>query len=100
MTLLQRGCRIGGLLALWLAGVATAVPLSGFHHSAWGPRDGAPVDVWALAQAQNGELWLGTGAGLYRFDGVQFRRHDLPAGARLASNNITALYFEPDGTLW
>jgi signal transduction histidine kinase/ligand-binding sensor domain-containing protein len=100
MALLLRCCRIAGLLSLCLASAAGALPLAGFQHSAWGPRDGAPVDIWALAQAQNGELWLGTGAGLHRFDGVQFRRHELPAGARLASNNITALHFDPDGRLW
>ena len=75
-------------------------PLRGFHHSAWKPSDGAPVDIWSIVQAQDGELWLGTGAGLYRFDGVQFRRHPMPLGTRLASNNITALHFDAEGALW
>lgn len=88
------------LLVACLASAAAAVPLRGFHHSAWKPSDGSPVDIWSIVQADDGELWLGTGAGLYRFDGVQFRRHPMPIGARLASNNITALRFDADGALW
>lgn len=88
------------LLVACLASAVAAVPLRGFHHSAWKPSDGAPVDIWSIVQAEDGELWLGTGAGLYRFDGVQFRRHPMPVGARLASNNITALHFDADGALW
>ena len=75
--------------------------LSQFHHTSWFSRDGAPVDIWALAQSVDGYLWLGTGTGLYRFDGVRFE-HIQPSAdsAPLRSNNITALTALPSGELW
>lgn len=70
-----------------------------YHHSAWSLRDGAPADIWAIAQGRDGYLWLGTGTGLYRFDGVQFEPYR-PSGPEFASNNITALTVAGDGSVW
>src|ERR1700722_11595571 len=44
------------------------------QHTAWTAKQGAPADIWALAQSPDGFLLLGTGSGLYRFDGVTFER--------------------------
>jgi len=55
-----------------------------------------PADIWALAQGPGGYLWLGTGVGLYRFDGVRFARVRATEGGEFASNNITALDFAGD----
>ena len=41
-------------------------------HTAWSAKDGIPGPVRAMAQTQDGYLWLGTEAGLYRFDGLRF----------------------------
>ncbi len=39
----------------------------------WDERHGLPSGrVWAIAQDSVGYLWLGTEAGLVRFDGVRF----------------------------
>jgi signal transduction histidine kinase/ligand-binding sensor domain-containing protein len=46
--------------------------LSQLFHTAWTARDGAPPDVFALAQTPDGYLWVGGTAGLWRFDGVRF----------------------------
>lgn len=81
------------------AAPAPAEPLVGYQHTAWTSKNGSPVDIWAMLQDDNGELVLGTGAGLFRFDGVRFRREPLPTGTRLASSNITAVHASA-GELW
>jgi ligand-binding sensor domain-containing protein len=71
-----------------------------FHHTAWTIADGAPPDVWALAQSPDGFLWLGTGAGLFRFDGLRFENVRPESGAPAPSSNINSLYSAPSGDLW
>src|SRR5580692_6317090 len=44
------------------------------QHTAWTERDGAPPQINDIAQAPDGSLWLGSGEGLYRFDGFTFER--------------------------
>ena len=73
---------------------------AGFRRTMWTIDSGAPADIWALAQGKSGYLWLGTGNGLYRFDGVRFERFEPPANERFRSNDITALTMLPDGSLW
>jgi signal transduction histidine kinase/ligand-binding sensor domain-containing protein len=70
-----------------------------YNLRAWHLVDGAPPDIWALAQARDGFLYLGTGAGLYRFDGISFEPV-VPGIGRFPSRNITALLADPDGSLW
>lgn len=70
-----------------------------YNARAWHLVDGAPPDIWALAQSREGWLWLGTGAGLYRFDGITFEPV-IPRFGRFPSRNITALLADPDGSLW
>ena len=74
--------------------------LDQLHHTAWRVEDGAPPDVWSLAQGADGYLWLGTGAGLYRFDGIRFEKVSPALGSDPSPSNITALLTMPDGDLW
>lgn len=71
-----------------------------FRRKQWTIDSGAPADIWALAQGRSGYLWLGTGNGLYRFDGVRFERFEPLAGEAFRSNDITALKMMPDDALW
>ncbi|PJI90574.1 sensor histidine kinase [Sphingomonas koreensis] len=106
------GIRGGKRVGAWLIGalmLAMILParaldperkLAQLHHTAWTIEDGAPPDVWALAQSADGFLWLGTGGGLYRFDGVRFEEFRPAPGERLPSANINSLYAAPGGDLW
>jgi len=70
-----------------------------YNLRAWNLVDGAPPDIWAIAQSPDGFLWLGTSAGLYRFDGITFEPV-VPSVGRFPARNITALLADLDGSLW
>ena len=70
------------------------------NHRAWVIKDGAPADIWAMVQGTDGFIWLGTGSGLFRFDGMQFERYAPSASRDLPAIDITALMQAADGSLW
>lgn len=74
--------------------------LPGFQHSAWRVGQGAPGDVWDIAQDRQGTLLLATGSGLYRFDGHRFERDVAPRGSSFPSTNMVSLLLDPDDSLW
>ena len=103
----RRGCLAP--LALLAAGLTIAVPanaldpqksLSQFSHTSWSAKDGIPGPVRAIAQGRDGYLWLGTEAGLYRFDGLRFIPWEPTAGERLPSSAIWSMCTARDGSLW
>ena len=55
-------------------------------HESWTFKDGAPDAVWARAQTADDYLWLGTAAGLYRFDGIRFELFLSPFDDQLLTN--------------
>lgn len=59
----------------WCAPKAPPSGIAQMNHRAWVIQDGAPADIWAMVQGKDGFVWLGTGSGLFRFDGVQFERY-------------------------
>jgi signal transduction histidine kinase/ligand-binding sensor domain-containing protein len=71
-----------------------------FHHTAWGVSDGAPSEISALAQTEDGYLWIGSPQGLFRFDGVKFEEYKPQPGVELPSHGIYHLLATPDGGLW
>ena len=54
-----------------------------------------------ILQDKNGFIWVGTGEGLFRYDGYSFKAfRNLPGNpATLANNRVTTLYTENDN-LW
>jgi ligand-binding sensor domain-containing protein/signal transduction histidine kinase len=68
---------------------------------AWHNTDGLPSDsVTAIIQTRDGFLWIGTSAGLVRFDGVKFTQLKLSASATNNFPGITALCEDDAGHLW
>lgn len=66
----------------------------------WSARDGLAAPVRALAQTGDGYLWIGTDAGLYRFDGIRFVAVSDLGGQRLPVTAVSALLVGRDGALW
>jgi len=67
----------------------------------WQDAQGLPVGAMqAVQQTRDGTLWLGTGAGLLRFDGLRFTGVDDPEVPALAKRPIFGLMEDRDGVLW
>ena len=75
--------------------------LTQLSHTAWRLQDG----VWdsaprVMTQTKDGYLWVGTDAGLLRFDGVKFTRWSEIYDQQFADRSISALLGDRDGSLW
>ena len=78
-----------------------ALDVGQYAHASWKYRDGfTKGEIQAIAQAADGYLWLGTGFGLYRFDGVRAVPWEPPPDQSLRSNEILSLLAAHDGALW
>jgi signal transduction histidine kinase/ligand-binding sensor domain-containing protein len=82
--------------------VASTVPvdITEYARTSFTPAQGSPDRAAVLAQTADGFLWLGTGRGLYRFDGVRYERVAAVGGVPLLGQFITALLAPQSGGLW
>jgi signal transduction histidine kinase/ligand-binding sensor domain-containing protein len=86
-----------------IAGTAMADGLSSrYVHTSWAWRDGFKLfPVQALAQTEDGYLWLGTPTGLWRFDGQQFVQWRSSGDQeRLPSQDVYCLRAADHNSLW
>jgi signal transduction histidine kinase/ligand-binding sensor domain-containing protein len=93
------------ILASFLLGVTQVDsgpprPITQMVHTRWTARDGAPMEIRALAQTSNGYLWLGTRSGLFRFDGMRFVRFAPRERDTIPSGAVDRLTATRDGGLW
>ncbi|WP_058186718.1 sensor histidine kinase [Terracidiphilus gabretensis] len=89
------------LLAAAACALVPATPLSSMNRQSWAMENGLPQNtVHAIAQTSDGYLWLGTEAGLVRFDGVQFAVFDRASKPALPDNDVRCLLAASDGALW
>ncbi|MEK7953587.1 sensor histidine kinase [Luteolibacter soli] len=90
--------RLHVCLALAVAAVA---PLRGASYlsRAWQTGEGMPSNVVnGVARDDNGFLWIATGNGVARFDGLRFELFSLPDG--LPDTQIHSLHIDRRGRVW
>ena len=79
----------------------TALDAGQYAHTAWRIREGfAPGTIGAITQTPDGYLWLGTVAGLLRFDGVRAVPWQPPDGKPLPESWVRSLIGTRDGALF
>ena len=79
----------------------TSRQISQYGHTAWRIEDGVFAGAPnVMAQTTDGYLWIGTQAGLMRFDGVRIVSWRPPEGNELPSSRINSLLGARDGSLW
>ncbi|HEY0158076.1 MAG TPA: two-component regulator propeller domain-containing protein [Thermoanaerobaculia bacterium] len=75
--------------------------LTQYRIDGWKTDQGLPLDtVQALLQTRDGYLWVGTGGGLARFDGLRFATFESAEVPQLASRSIYGLMEDAQGNLW
>jgi len=85
----------------WLDWSSLDHPTFDYSTRTWQTDEGLPDNVvQAIAQTQDGYLWVGTRGGLARFDGVNFTSFDARTTPELCDSSITALCRDRNGRLW
>lgn len=91
---------IACLLQLAAGDSALPRPITELVHTTWTAKEGAPTEIWALAQGADGYLWIGSTSGLVRFDGVRFVPFTPIPGDTLPTGGVRRLLTGRDGSLW
>jgi signal transduction histidine kinase/ligand-binding sensor domain-containing protein len=93
-------------LALGVCLIRPAYPIdpgramSQYVHNRWGPEQGFPPGpVYAITQTTDGYLWIGTEAGLVRFDGWNFQIIKDDSGSYTITS-VLGLAPDDAGCLW
>ena len=74
--------------------------LTGYSLTSWNEGDGHPLgSVYAMVQDPQGYLWLGTDAGLFRFDGSRFTAWNTMSDQPLPAVAVVALCVTSRGSL-
>src|SRR5215510_8159934 len=93
---------IGCMLVSSPAGALdSTMRLTQYRHTAWRVQDGSfAAAPNAIAQTADGYIWIGTGAGLVKFDGVRFMPWTPPGQQTPFNAAVYSLLGASDGTLW
>ena len=74
--------------------------ISQYVQDHWGSEQGLPRGaVYAITQTSDGYLWIGTEAGLVRFDGLEFRLIKDASGA-FTTTGVLGVVADREGYLW
>jgi ligand-binding sensor domain-containing protein/two-component sensor histidine kinase len=72
-----------------------------FSLRTWQVEQGLPQNsVTAIAQTDEGYLWIGTYGGLARFDGESFKVFSALTVPSLQDDDVVSLFADPSGSLW
>src|SRR5690349_10611602 len=75
--------------------------LSGYSVVSWSEADGRPLgSVYGIAQAEDGYLWIGSDAGLLRFDGWRFLPWAAASNTQSTQRPATVLAAGSGGALY
>jgi ligand-binding sensor domain-containing protein len=89
------------LLLAWLLGTVNSnllaldpqKQITQYIHKKWTSDHGLPENnISDILQTSDGYLWIGTGSGLVRFDGVKFDVFNKSSIPGIPDNRITVLY--------
>lgn len=105
---MPRGPILNTMVSVWILALITlSTPIYGNDNPLrlrrYSLNEGlSQASISALAQDQQGYLWIGTQDGLNRFDGYQFKvfRHQQNQPDSLSSDFIRDLYVDEDNVLW
>lgn len=87
------------LLLLLLSGLASPGFGQSFRFRNYDSNMGLPQNfVYCVEQGSDGFLWIGTGEGLVKYDGLRFQTFSTRDS--LADDFITSLYLASDGKMW
>jgi signal transduction histidine kinase/ActR/RegA family two-component response regulator len=71
-----------------------------YKHQIWTTEDGLPTNtIQAIQQTPDGYMWIGTPAGLVRFDGQSFKIYD-QQDLHSESSDVLCLFVDSEGALW
>ena len=92
-------------LAFWATSTALALDpsksINQYGHDVWLRQNGLPANsINVCVQTRDGYLWLGTTAGLFRFDGVSFKSVGTDPDSSKSPETVSVLCESGDGTLW
>lgn len=87
---------------IWFAPLLRGVESTTFlQHNAWAMEDGLPVSsVMRITQTPDGYLWIGTEAGLVRFDGIRFETFNHENTPEISTDIVVSLATGRGGSLW
>lgn len=70
-----------------------------YQFDKYGSKDGLSEQyIYTINQDEKGFLWIGTGDGVIKYDGVEFKKNTTQNG--LAENFISCSAQQKDGTIW
>jgi ligand-binding sensor domain-containing protein len=103
----SQACRIALAVVITICGSLPALALdpqktiNQYGHNVWFRQNGLPANaVYVGLQGRDGYLWLGTSAGLFRFDGVNFISVNTNPKDSKVIETISTLCKSRDSSIW